>query len=263
MDSYANMEHILCRTMMDSEAMRELNLELLVPGSWASCALMRIIGVGLVDRLHTLRLRMRCNEHTIHAAQQIAVTFMHHRWTMLNRLSTLELDLTDTDLDVSTGRFLVRALYHLPALRRLSLDVSRNPLIGNSTLFHGHSEWERTQLPYATNVDHPAPLQYFTLCARHCGMGIDGFRRWMHALTDERFFLFTGLQMLSLEFAGNRIGHGFNHKMLPLAFCPAITRRLCIDVTDNQFTDGGHTDLTQWLECVRKRNPTIEFVMWQ
>ena len=243
--------------------MRELNLELLLPGTWASCSLMRIIGVGLVDRLHTLRLRVRCHEHTIHAAQQMAVTFMHHRWTMLNRLSTLELDLTGTDVDVSTGRFLVRALYHLPALRWLSLNVSRNPLIGNLTLFHGHSDWERTQLPYTTHVEHPAPLQRFTLSAQQCGMGLEGFRRWMHTLTEEQLFLFTGLHALWLDFSGNQIGHGFSCKTLPLVFCPAITRRLGIDVTANQFTEDGHNGLAQWFDRVRQRNPTIEFVLWQ
>jgi hypothetical protein len=257
------MEHIICKTMMDSVALRELNLELQLLGNWASCALMRIIGVGLTDHLHTFRLRMRCKEPTIHAAQQIAITIMHNRWTTFNRLSTLELDLTSTDLDTSTGRFLVHALRHLPVLQRLLLNVSCNTLIGNSTLFGRDPEWERSPLPSTTTPDRLSSLKHVALVLGQCGIGPEGCRRWLCTLSDERLCPFPGLQRLSLNFAGNHIGRKFNCKTLPMAFCPSVTRRLCINVTDNQFTETGKDELVQWLGYVRKQNPTIDFSICQ
>ena len=224
--------------------MTDLDLALDITGDWASRALLRIVHAGL--RLNGLRLRVVCQEQTVHGIQQLATSLVEPLYFSQNRLSVLDLDVSRSQLDVSTGHFLINAVRRMSHLTRLSLNLSHNPTIGNFSLFRG------------TNVqDGDALLVHLTVKLNHCAMGRYGFRQWMSNLGDAGLWP-NQLQTLSFHCTDNHIGDGVGEGPIPFPMEHPSATHLLIDVRNNGTTPQG---LCNWITDAKSNHPNVHLLL--
>jgi hypothetical protein len=242
------------RGIQGATGLSELDIAMDVTGDWAIRSLLRMVHAGFqLDGLGAMRLQIPCQNQTIHGIQQLAASLGQPPAFLENRLTILELNVSHSQLDVSTGRFLFHAIRRMRHLSQLTLNLSDNPTIGNFAL-----------LPLEPKVEakDDAPLLHLTLMLNRCAMGACGYKQWMRHLGNATLWP-NQLETLAFHCMGNRITNDIGERTVSFPMKQPNATRLLIDVRDNGATAKGESQMKEWIRTAKSHHPGIKiYVLW-